>query len=177
MVVNVGRDRRIELQETLGLDSSAKLVYFYIGRYGQADLRWDRLEAIDGVHFIGFHPASSGPLRNLHVVSPTEWTGADLAASADVMVAKAGYGTACEAMAHGTPLIYPPRSGFAEHRVLDRILRAWSGGVPATSRAWNELRLAPLLAQALSLRPGAPPFAVDGAERVGRDLTETCRDR
>lgn len=175
MVVNRGRDRRAELRETLGLDPTTKLVYFYIGRYGQADLNWDRLEAIDGVHFIGFHPAPVGPLRNLHVIPATDWNGADLSASTDVMVAKAGYGTACEAMAHGTPLIYPPRAGFAEHLALDRALRSWGGGIPASSGEWNELRLAPLLSQAFSLQPGKPPFASDGAERVARSLTETCR--
>ena len=61
---------------------------------------------------------------------PSDWTGADLAASADAIVAKAGYGTACEAMVAGTPLIYPPRTGFAEHRALDRAFRAWGGGLP-----------------------------------------------
>ena len=56
-------------------------------------------------------------------------------------MAKAGYGTVCEAMVAGTPMIYPPRTGFAEHRVLDRALRAWGGGVPASARDFAELRL------------------------------------
>jgi len=177
MVVNHGKNRREELRRSLKLDPAAKLAYFYIGRYGQTDLPWDRLEAIDGVQFIGFHPAPVGPLKNLHVVPATEWNGADLAASTDAMVAKAGYGTACEAMAHRVPLIYPPRAGFAEHAALDGALRAWGGGVPASSRDWNALRLAPLLSRALSLQPGASPYAIDGADRVAHYLTATCRDR
>ena len=84
---------------------------------------------------MGFHPAPVGPMPNMHVVPALDWTGADLAASADAMVAKAGYGTACEAMVAGTPMIYPPRAGFAEHRALDRALRSWGGGVPASARA------------------------------------------
>ena len=63
------------------------------------------------------------------------------AASADVAVAKAGYGTVCEAIVAGTPLVYPPRSGFAEHRALDRALRAWGGGLPVPSRDFTGLRL------------------------------------
>jgi hypothetical protein len=177
MVVNHGKNRRAELRESLKLDPSAKLVYFYIGRYGQNDLPWDRLEAIDGFQFIAFHPAPVGPLKNLHVVPATSWNGADLAASTDVMVAKAGYGTACEAMAHGTPLIYPPRSGFAEHGALDRALLDWGGGVPASPRDWNTFQLGPLLSRALTLRPGPPPFGDDGAERVARYLTAACRGR
>jgi predicted glycosyltransferase len=159
------------------LNRPEKLVYFYVGRYGQANLDWERLASIDGVHFVGFHPAPIGALPNMHVVTASDWTGADLAASADASVAKAGYGTTCEAIACGTPLIYPPRSGFAEHRALDRALRVWGGGVPASARAFSELRLKPLLARAFSIKPGPPPYPVDGAKRVARAIADVCRGR
>ena len=115
MVATPGVDRRVELRRSLNLADSDKLVYFYIGRYGQANLGWGRLAKLDGIHFVGFHPAPVGSMANLHVVPATGWTGADLSASADAIVAKAGYGTSCEAMIAGVPFIYPPRSGFAEH--------------------------------------------------------------
>jgi hypothetical protein len=176
MVVTPGRDRSAELRRRLGLGSSDRLVYFYVGRYGQEDLGWDHLGRLGdrGIHFIGFHPAPGGPLANLHVVPADEWTGADLAASADAIVAKAGYGTACEAMVAGTPLIYPPRTGFAEHRALVRGLAAWGGGIPASARAFAELRLERLLDRAFALRPGPPPFPTDGAGRVAAHLTRVC---
>lgn len=177
LVVSPGRDRREELRGSLGLSRGEKLVYFYVGRYGQADLGWRRLGRMDGVHFVGFPPHPSPDVPNLHVVDPTRWTGADLAASADAMLVKAGYGTACEAMAAGTPMIYPPRVGFAEHRALDRALKQWGGGLPASSRAFAELRVEALLRRAFELRPGPPPFPVDGAERVAARLTEACRAR
>ena len=44
MVANPGRDRRKELRGLLGLSPKEKLVYFYVGRYGQNDLDWGRLE-------------------------------------------------------------------------------------------------------------------------------------
>jgi hypothetical protein len=177
MVVTPGRDRRVELRERLGLGRGEKLVYFYIGRYGQENLGWERVERLGqrGVHFVGFHPSPRGPLSNLHVVPAESWTGADLAASADAIVAKAGYGTACEAMVAGTPMLYPPRSGFAEHRVLDRALRAWGGGVPVPARDFNELRLERFLDRAFALKPGPPPFPADGAARVAAHLAEVCR--
>src|SRR6185437_4214184 len=138
------------------------------GRYGQEGLGYDRLERLRGrgVHFVGFHPAPVGTLTNWHVVPAEDWTGADLAASADVIVAKAGYGTVCEAMVAGTPMIYPPRTGFAEFRALDRALRAWGGGIPASTRDFSELRIESHLDRALSTRPDAPPFPADGAARV-----------
>jgi hypothetical protein len=170
MVVTPGRDRRAELRRAFGIAPSEKVVYFYVGRYGQANLGWERLGRMRGVRFIGFHPSPTGDLPNLHVAPPTEWTGADLAASADAMVAKAGYGTVCEAMAAGTPLIYPPRTGFAEHRALDRALRAWGGGLPASSRDFATLRLEGLLDRAFGLRPGPPLYPIDGAARVAERL-------
>ena len=175
MVVSPGRDRRAELRELFGIAPDAKVVYFYVGRYGQAGLGWNRLARMDGVHFVGFHPAPIGPMPNLHVAPTDSWTGADLAASADAIVAKAGYGTVCEAIASGTPLIYPPREGFAEHKALDQALRVWGGGVAASDRAFRELRLEALLKHAFSLKPGPPPFPVDGAERVAKHLEEVCR--
>jgi hypothetical protein len=177
MVVTPGRDRSAALRARLGLGPAARLVYFYVGRYGQEDLGWDRLRRLGdrGVHFVGFHPAPAGPLANLHVVPADEWTGADLAASADAIVAKAGYGTACEAMVAGTPLIYPPRTGFAEHRALARALAAWGGGIPASARAFAELRLGRLLDRAFALKPGPPPFPADGADRVAEHLERICR--
>jgi hypothetical protein len=170
MVVTPGVDRRIELREQLGISPSERLVYFYIGRYGQANLGWDRLGRMDGVHFVGFHPAPTGPLRNLHVIDPTRWTGTDLAASADAIVAKAGYGTACEAMIARVPFIYPPRTGFAEHRILDKALRTWGGGIPASSRDFASLNLERHLKQAFALKPGPPPFPTDGAARVAEHM-------
>jgi hypothetical protein len=176
MVVTPGHNRREALRKQLGLAAADKLVYLYVGRYGQEDLGWKRLEPLGrkGLHFVAFHPAPVGPISNLHIVSPDEWTGADLAASTDAIVAKAGYGTVCEAFVAGTPMIYPPRTGFAEHRVLDRALRLWGGGFPVSARAFTELRLDRALDRAFALKPGPPPFPADGAARVAERLSQSC---
>ncbi len=172
MVVTPGRDRRAELRAGLGLSATDRVVYFYVGRYGQADLGWDRLRRLGGrgVHFVGFHPAP-GPIANLHVVPAAAWTGADLAASSDVVAAKAGYGTVCEAMVARVPLIYPPRTGFAEHEALERAMAAWGGGVRVAADDFHALRLDDALDRALALRPGPPPYPADGAAIVADHLT------
>jgi hypothetical protein len=176
MIVAPGRNRGPELRKRLALKAGDRLVYLYLGRYGQDDLGWNRLErlAARGIHFVGFHAAPGKSPANLHVVSPREWTGADLAASTDALVAKAGYGTACEAMVAGTPMLYPPRTGFAEFRALDRALRAWGGAVPLSARTFSEMRLERPLETAFALKPGPPPFRADGAARVAERLAETC---
>jgi hypothetical protein len=176
MIVVPGHHRRDELRKHLGLSASDRLVYFYAGRYGQNDLGWKRLARLGerNIHFVSFHPAPGHSPANLHVLSPHEWTGSDLAASTDAIVAKAGYGTVCEAMVAGTPLVYPPRTGFAEHRALDRALRAWGGGIPLAARAFADMRLEAPLARAFALKPGPPPFTADGASRVAERLAQTC---
>ncbi len=175
LVVNPGRDRRAELLDLLGLSRNDKLVYFYVGRYGQGGMGWDRMASLRDVHFVGFHPADGGSPPNLHVIRPSEWNGADLARSCHAMVAKAGYGTATEAMAAGTPFIYPPRVGFAEHRALGRVMRQWGGGLPASSRDFADMRIEPLLRKAFAMTPGPAPYPIDGAQTVADHLTAVCR--
>jgi hypothetical protein len=177
MVVNQGHDRSGELRRLFGLDKSDKLVYMYIGRYGQNELDWSRLRrfAAQGIHFLGYHPGPRGMPENLHLVPSADWPGGDLIASSNAIVAKAGYGTVCEAMARGTPMIYPPRSGFAEYRSLDRSLRAWGGGVPISSREFFTFKLDRALARALEIRPGPALYPTDGAKKIANHLGALCR--
>jgi hypothetical protein len=177
MIVNQGSNRSTELRRLVGLKKTDKLVYLYIGRYGQNDLDWSRLErfARDSVHFLSYYPAPAGNPSNLHVVPSPEWPGGDLIASSDAVVAKAGYGTVCEAMARGTPIIYPPRTGFAEFRSLDRALRVWGGGVPISSRDFRALKLDRALERALTIEPGPAKVPADGAKRIALHLSNLCR--
>ena len=120
--------------------------------------------------------AATGP-DNLHVVPSADWPGGDLIASSDAIVAKAGYGTVCEAMASGTPMIYPPRTGFAEFRSLDRALRAWGGGVPVSSRDFFTLRLDQSAWPAhWQSRPGAARSRPTGPNRSPA-IWRTCASR
>ncbi len=77
-------------------------------------------------------------------------------------------------MVAGTPILYPPRTGFAEYRALDRALRAWGGGVPLSARDFAGLNLERALEHAFALDPGPPPFPADGAARVAERLAQTC---
>ena len=177
LVVTPGRPRGRELRECLGLGKDKTIVYFYMGRQGQAGMDWGRLERLGrlGYHFAGFHEASVGRIENVHVVDAEAWTGADLAASSDIMVTKAGHGTVGEALANRRPMIYAPRTGFAEHRALDRVLKNWGGGLRASTQAFNAFRLEPLLHRARTLKPPPSPFPTDGAARVSSILVQAIR--
>ena len=52
MVANQGRNRRDELVRHLGLTRRERLVYLYIGRYGQSDMDWSRLDRCAGAESI-----------------------------------------------------------------------------------------------------------------------------
>jgi hypothetical protein len=177
MVVNQGRDRNGELRRLFGLKKADKLVYIYIGRYGQNDLDWSCLRRFtaQGVHFLGYQPEPEGKPDNLHLLPSADWPGGDLIASSDAIVAKAGYGTVCETMARGTPMIYPPRTNFAEYRSLDRALRSWGGGVPISSRDFFALTLDRALTRALEIKPGPAPYPADGAKQIASHLVKLCR--
>ncbi len=71
-------------------------------------------------------------------------------------------------------MIYSPRRGFAEYRVLDRALRTWGGGVPLASRKFRAMRLENALESAFRLTPGPPPFPPDGAARIAGHLAALC---
>lgn len=178
MVVHKGVNRRAELIKQLGLTKRDRIVYLYIGRYGQDDLDWSRLGRLEsrGVHFVSYEPAPGGGPSNFHLMPDYGWSGGELIASTDAVVAKAGYSTVCEAMATRTPMIYPPRRGFAEYRSLDQALRAWPGGVPVSTADFRAFRLERALERALAAQPGPPPFPADGASRIARRVARICRD-
>jgi hypothetical protein len=177
MVVTRGKDRRGALRQLIGLKNNHKLVYLYVGRYGQNDLAWPRLGRLEQarIHFVTYPPLPTPAPSNLHAVPSPDWPGGDLIASCDAVFAKAGYGTVCEAMASRTPLVYPHRQGFAEHRMLDRCLREWGGGVAISAREFRSLGLGRALGRALSIEVGSPPFPIDGAVRIGGYVTAVCR--
>ena len=79
-------------------------------------------------------------------------------------------------MASGTPMIYPPATGFAEFRSLDRALRIWGGGVPIASRDFHSLKLERALARALETEPRPAPYRTDGAKRSPSHLTDLCQN-
>ena len=155
MVVNQVKDRGVELTAIARPQEVGRSWFTCMSGDMARAISTGRGWAVHGGRRRAFRDVSSPARRrpsNLHAVSSPDWPGGDLIASCDVVFAKAGYGTACEAMASGTPLIYPPRHGFAEHRSLDRCLRDWGGGVPISSREFRSLRLNRALERALADR-------------------------
>lgn len=173
LVVNPARQIREELTQRFGLGPDTALIYFYVGRYGVEDLPWAKLgELPDRFVFVGLHPPGHDLPGRFFTVDPTQFNGADLLASCDAAVVKAGYGAVAEAMAAGTPVIYPPRSGFVEFDYLDQALRAWPGGIPVSDLDFETLALEAPLTAAVSCRAQPPDVPADGAARIARILAD-----
>ena len=171
LVVNDARDVRQELLQRFELKPETRLVYFYVGRYGVEELPWTRLtEFPPEVVFIGLHPPGMEMPGRFFTVDPHEYCGADLLKACDAAIAKAGYGTVVEAMAVGTPVIYPPRESFIEFPALDNALRGWPGGFPVTDHEFQSLMFHEVLLKALAAKIEPPPLPLDGAARVARIL-------
>jgi hypothetical protein len=171
LVTRQGRNRQSELIRELGVPRDSRLVYIYVGRYGQADITWENLGSLSDFQFVSYHPLEVC-CPHWHVLDPARWPPRDLAASVDVMVAKAGYGTVTDAIVNRTPLIYPPRFGFAEHRILAAGLRRWGSGIPVSTREFKGFRLHGALAHACGMQPKPAPWPVDGARRCTRAILD-----
>jgi L-arabinokinase len=96
----------------------------------------------------------------------------DLMAASDVVVSKLGYGTIADAIANGTRLVWPPRSGFREDDVTaaeaPRFLRM-RGMSPEQLHAgeWRES-----LERALELPPPPQRMPTDGAAACAAVLSQ-----
>ncbi|KAJ3162287.1 hypothetical protein HDU86_004767 [Geranomyces michiganensis] len=89
----------------------------------------------------------------------------DLIQAADVVVGKCGYGTCSEVVAHGVPLVYVPRSGFAEEvGLVDNLMTAHGYAVQMPQEDFYAGRWQKyiLKAEALKATKTPQPIANDG---------------
>ncbi len=178
--VNVGivarphRDRRNELVRLLGLDDHKRIALLYVGDWG-LPLRWPLLETFaSGWHFISLIPPPD-PVANLTVLPQTALPHPDLVASCDLVVSKPGYGLVGECLSSGTPLLYCPRTGFAEYAALDAALSSWPGGLRVDATDFLALNWRDALDQ-LPPRGSLPKITADGGPRAAALLTQFYRE-
>ena len=122
-----GRNRREELLQKYGFATDKHLGLMYFGHPGIAGIDLGKLPSFTDWEFLGISPIDGAP-SNYHPVPKNDFSYQDIAASADLMICKIGYGAVAEAMIHGTPMLYLPRDDFAEYPVLDAAVRSWGGG-------------------------------------------------
>ena len=124
LVARHGRNIRAALAQATGAKGSLALLY--LGGWG-LELNWAALAAFSDWTFLTYDPPPF-PVANVRVLT-SEWPYADVAASVNAVVTKPGYGTITECIANSVPLIYLPRTLFAEYNALVAGMNAWGGGV------------------------------------------------
>ncbi len=173
LVARRGSVIRDLLTEVLDIPAGKRLALLYLGGWG-LEIDWPRLERFADWVFLLDRPLPV-PLANARVFDPGVLRYADVAASVDAVVSKAGYGTVTECIANSVPLIYLPRHGFAEHDALVSGMNEWGGGVEISEAAFHAGDWKDALHSALTprLNPGA--FPTDGAAVIAQRLMEMCR--
>jgi L-arabinokinase len=173
LVGRQGRNRRAEIVKkyargALAADKHLGLMYF--GQPGIAGLDLGKLPDFIDWEFLGISLIHDAP-SNYHCVPKTDFSYQDLAASADLMICKIGYGAVTEAMIHGTPMLYLPRDDFAEYPFLDAAVRSWGGGYRLSREAFIALDWKQALA--VVIKKGRPkPCRSNGAEICARAIEQ-----
>jgi len=156
-VCRVGRDRRADLDDRLGLEPGTALIAAGFGGLpGRALADLPRLTGVQWVQ-------ANAPADRADIVE-IDATGldfCDIAASADLVVTKSGYGTLCETLAAGTRLLMVSRPDWPE----DAAMRAWladHGTAAAVPRADATPDGLARHVRDLLARPRAVPVPPDG---------------
>lgn len=115
-----------------------KIALVYLGGFGFDRANWKHLEEFSNWEFFGLYPFFNAP-KNYHVIDKTFTPYENLTATADCVIAKIGYSTVAECMCNGTPLIYLPRTDFAEYPFLHEGVVAWGHGYLHSDAAFDAM--------------------------------------
>ena len=170
LVARRGQPIRDALRSALGIAPAKKLTLLYLGGWG-LEIDWKAVERLTDWIFLLDRPAPQSA-ANVRIFDPSVWRYADVAASADAVVSKAGYGTVTECIANSVPLVYLPRFGFAEHDALVLGMNEWGGGIEISETAFHAGDWQEALQSALSACPNPNAFATNGAEVIAQKLKD-----
>ncbi len=170
LVARRGQPKREALAEALSIPSDKHLALLYLGNWG-LDIHWPALEQWTDWVFLVDGPLPQ-PIANVRAFDAHHWRYADVAASVDAVVSKAGYGTLTECIANSVPLVYLPRHGFREHEALVLGMNRWGGGVEISEPAFFAGEWGVALRSALTARPDPSVFPINGADIIANKLVE-----
>ena len=173
LVARRGQPIRDVLLRECSIPSGKHLALLYLGGWG-LEIDWAALETLTDWVFLLDRPLPK-PIANARVFDPIVLRYADIAASVDAVVSKAGYGTVTECIANSVPLIYLPRSGFAEHDALVSGMNQWGGGIEISEAAFHAGDWEAALKAALRVQPDPNAFPTNGAKVIADKLVEICQ--
>ncbi len=170
LVARRGSIIRDLLTEVLDIPPGRHLALLYLGGWG-LDIDWPALERFRDWVFLLDRPLPV-PIANARAFDPGILRYADVAASVDAVISKAGYGTVTECIANSVPLIYLPRHGFAEHDALVSGMDEWGGGIEISETEFHAGEWAAALQSARNAAPDPRVYQTDGDRVIAERLTE-----
>ena len=173
LVARRGSPIRDILTEALDIPPQKHLALLYLGGWG-LEIDWPALGRFTDWVFLLDRPLPV-PGANTRAFDPGILRYADVAASVDTVVSKAGYGTVTECIANSVPLLYLPRHGFAEHDALVSGMNRWGGGIEISEAAFHAGDWEHALESALRAAPNANVFPTNGAKVIAEKLVELYR--
>lgn len=170
LVARRGLSIRPALKAEFGIPERKHVALLYLGNWG-LNIDWPALEKWTDWVFLVDQPLPT-PIANVQPFDARRWPYADVAASVDAVISKAGYGTLTECIANSVPLIYLPRYGFREHEALVLGMKEWGGGVEISEQAFFAGEWGESLHAALSSVLNSNIYPTNGAEVIARKLLE-----
>lgn len=153
VVCREGISRREELAGRIGLNPAKKWCLVYLGNFGLEGMVWERLADFPDWEFFGLYPLSPSVPNYHRVEKDPSLRYADLTASANLVLGKLGYSLVAECLAHGTPILFPGRSDFAEFHMLKHLVEERTLGKEIPLDDLKALRLELFLNPTAALRP------------------------
>ncbi len=173
LVARRGSSIREAFTRANGIPAGKHLALLYLGGWG-LEIHWRALEQFTDWVLLLDRPLPE-PIANARVFDPHKLRYADIVASVDTVVSKAGYGTVTECIANSIPLIYLPRHGFAEQDALVLGMNKWGGGIAISEAEFHAGDWADALQSALAARPDPHSFQTNGTEVIAQKLMELHR--
>ena len=161
LIARRGQNVRQSLLNAFGLPVGRNLALVYLGGWGM-DILWDAVANLRDWVFLVDRPLPGAP-PNVLPFDPAVWRYADVAASVDTVISKAGYGTVTDCIANSVPLIYLPREGFAEHMALVAGMQPWGGGIEITAEDFFQGHWHTALGKALTVTLSPDTYKTNGA--------------
>jgi hypothetical protein len=147
-----GKNKKEEIRKRYTIGDNKKIGLIYTGDFGMDSASWKKLESFDKWEFVGAYPIPGNP-SNYRLITKNEFTYQDISASVDLMISKIGYGVYSECLINGVPLIYLPRTDFAEYPVLEKAVQEWRYGYFLSHNDYFDLKWGTALEKMGSARP------------------------
>ena len=171
-LAQLGRDRRQEINASLGLTSDQRLVMVSLGGM-ELQIPVDHWPTEPGLCFIV--PGSWNARHpNITVFESLDMPFADVLRSCDLLIAKPGYGSFAEAACLGLPVLYLERKNWPEAPFLIDWLQRHGRCALLQESDFNSGRLVDMIDRLCEPRgiPAVAPTGIEQASRVILDVLE-----